>query len=199
MNSRNADFPIGSVRLPLQDIYDAPRCREDQLKKVERELTEEDIDYYNEHGWKSFREEDLIETYLPELGPARYFGAENLIYKEGIVVPIKGKNYRVVFIEDWQTEPWSAEGKFISLTPTDDPETIPDMEYKGENGPSYYLKFFGQPDWVQNEVYPNDLNGKPCYHFLTIDVNWGDCGNFNILLGFNGDEPNIAYFEASCC
>lgn len=47
-------------------------------------------------------------------------------------------------------------------------------------------------------MYPLDLEGNVCHHFLTIENGWGDCGNFNILLGFNGLIPNMAYFEASC-
>ena len=177
------------MKIDLQHINN--NCRTDQLRTVEHELTEEDIDFYNQHGWKNFREEDLIKTYLPEIGPPIYFST----LAKGVVIEIKGKRYRFTFEEDHYFDPYEADGKSITLTPTNDPLTLPDA-----NKENYYLKFFGQPEWVQTSWYPADLNGNPCYHLVTIESGWGDNGNYNILIGFNeNNEPNVAYFEASCC
>lgn len=171
------------ITLPFQGIVG---CCKDQLTKVSRELTEEDIEYYERVGWRYFSEEDLDTYLLPSLGEPIGFNVQP-------VIEIKGKKYQVV-IQDDGREPWDEEGKTLLLIPTTAPLT------KGDPGNrrSFY-NFFGQPTWRQNTYYPTH-KGKPCYHLVTVEDGWGDNGNRNILLGFDeNDMPEAAYFEASCC
>lgn len=186
------------MKLPLKDIYETKNCKPEQLLTVKRLLTEKDCEEYERYGWDSFREEDLIEVFLPELGDPIYF-RNNLLYTTGIVVEIKGLRYNVQFESSDLYQDYEATGKSIVLTLTSEPLTKPNVVGKESWRGGYDFKFFGQPTWVQNPHYPVDLNGNPCCHLLTIENGWGDSGNFNILLGFDGDVPNVAFFEASCC
>jgi hypothetical protein len=186
------------MKLELQPIESAKECLPEQLRIVNIPLTDEDVAEYEAKGWKYFRKEDFIETHLPELGNPLCFSNKFSLHK-GIVIEIKGKHYHVSFEESDAFEPFEAKGKYITLTPTTEPLSVPDLKFKGDNETGHYLKFFGQPAWIQGEYYPTDLNGNPCYHLVTIENMWGDCGNYNILIGFDGDTPNVAYFEASCC
>lgn len=166
-------------------------CDKTKLKKVEHELVAEDYEFYDKNGWEYFRPENHIEYFLPSLGESIWTNESN------VVLEIKGKRYKVSFEFDYD-EPWHNRNQKLFLEPTDEP--VSQFETKTNSRGKYWYKFFGQPTWVQNEHYPLDLLGNPCYHFVTIENGWGDSGNFNILLGFDeNDIPNVAYFEASCC
>jgi len=61
------------------------------------------------------------------------------------------------------------------------------------------LKFFGQPEFIQNEMMPV-YNGRLASHLATIETGWGDSGNVNILVSCDDDGVPVAvWFEASCC
>jgi hypothetical protein len=184
------------MKLPLLDVGGS--ATDDQLTVVKRELTPEDCEHYEKIGWKYFRETDLIDRFLPSLGEAIYFSGRHSLSR-GIVVEIRGIRYLVQF-EDLQLgDVYEARGKSLILTETDAPLSVPDVKAEPKWRGAYDYKFFGQPTWVQNSWYPTDARGNSCYHFLTIENDWGDAGNFNILLGIKDDSPSEAYFEASCC
>jgi hypothetical protein len=193
-------LPKISCKLKLFQAGDSGYCCEDQLIRVKRELTLKDYEEYESIGWKHYREEHFIDTLLPSLGDPLFFSHKHSIF-DGVVVQVKGTKYLVQF-EDKNDEPYNVDGKFLILTPTVKPLSVPDRDKSDDwskRHRGHYLQFFGQPSWVQGPVYPTDVRGNACYHFLTIENGWGDCGNFNILLGLNGDIPSEAYFEAACC
>jgi hypothetical protein len=182
------------IKLNLKEISSAEKCSPNLLTTIKHELTIEDCEYYDSVGWKNYREDNHIETLLPTLGQPLYFHGNH----DPIVIQIKGINYEFNFKEYSYEEPWKAEGKFITLLETDKPTTSPDS-LTSHYRRSYYYKFFGQPTWVQGPIYPA-YKGKPCYNLVTIENGWGDCGNYNILVGLDDDNiPAVAYFEASCC
>ncbi len=179
------------IRLPLQEIRE--QYDHNLLEKVEHDLTEEDIATYDRIGWDNYRPEYHAQYLLPSLGEPLLLNS----YPDP-VVEIKGKRYRVVIESHYDDEPYEAKGKALVLTETDEPLTKGNRPKKGHWRGSSYYKFFGQPTWVQNESFPAH-NGKPCYHLVTVENGWGDCGNWNILIGIEDDKPVAAYFEASCC
>jgi hypothetical protein len=65
--------------------------------------------------------------------------------------------------------------------------------------PPYDMQLFGQPQFIQGEIFPHH-NGVLAYHLATLDTDWGDSGNVNILFACNADgRPCKVWFEASCC
>lgn len=179
---------MSEIILPLKCIFGSGRYDRSKLETVDT-WSEEDQEYYDSHSWKSYRPEYHQKTLLPELGEPRHFD------RMPVVVAVKGRRYKVdLSVECWG-DVYDAAGKTVTLAGTEDPET----EFEPGKYRSYY-RFFGQPRWVQGEHFPADLHGRPCYHFFTVENSWGDCGNWNILLGLGlDDSPEVAYFEASCC
>jgi hypothetical protein len=179
------------MKLDLQCIS---ACVDDsKLTVIHREMTEEDCEHYDKIGWKNFNEESLIDRLLPSFGDPIYFSSKHSLYS-GVVVEIRGIRYLVQFDEEYSEEPYEPKNKSLTFTVTDKPLTKPDAKERGHS-----FKFFGQPTWIQNEYFPADPRDNACYHFVTIENGWGDSGNYNILLGMDGDIPSEAYFEASCC
>lgn len=179
------------MELQLQHFVED--CNMDQLEKVEHDLTVEDCEHFDEIGWKYYREEDLTEYLLPSLGERVCFG-----YRDDLVIDIKGKRYKFQLHDNELGEAYEPDGKSLSLTPTDEPASVgvPD---DGNWRAAHYYHFFGQPRWVQGAHYPA-YKGKPCYHLVTVENGWGDCGNWNILISLDeNDVPDAAFFEASCC
>ena len=175
----------------------------EKLTVVTREMNEEDCEYYNRVGWKNFHEDDLTEIKLPELGDPIYFSERHSLHdpENRIVVEIRGRRYQFFLHDHYRNERSRPDGKSIELTPTELPLTVPDASSRpGEWRGWYYLKFFGQPTWVQGAKYGCDSLGNPLHQLLTIESGWGDCGNENILVGFDQDgNVSEAFFEASCC
>lgn len=188
------------MEIQLQDVFSAPQAKKSQL--VQNEMAPQEVEYYEQQGWHHFRNDDLLR--LPEISPALYYSHSHSVHGDRYVVVQVGQyRYKVRFIDrGGSDEPWDHVGKYLSLEFTEEPATPPDREPPDENKyrGGYYLKFFGQPTWVQNEHFPLDGRGNPCYHFLTIENEWGDMGNYNILVGLNEHGiPDCGYFEASCC
>lgn len=176
------------IDLPMHCIFEAEPPDMNALERVEYEMSVEDCEYYDRVGWEHYREEDFVDHLLPTLGEPRCF----MNYYE-IVIPINGRNYVVIFNFDYDRNMWDPAGKSISLLKTNKKPTEP-------NSTSYrsYLRFFGQPRWIQSKHYPFYM-GKPCFHFCTIENGWGDAGNWNILIGCDRrGVPEKAFFEASC-
>lgn len=170
---------------------------------VKREMTQDDNDYWDEVGWDDFREEFQLE--LPEVAPPLYFFYEP---KDGFVVEMRGKRWKVKFREEFGwNEPWEPGGKSVEFIRTNEPLSVPDRKgptraewLRGYRRGSYHIKFFGQPTWVQGEHHALDSRGNPFCNLMTIENGWGDSGNYNILIGFDeNDDPAELYFEASCC
>ncbi len=186
------------MRLKLLDVYGAPHAKNEQL--VPHELTPQETEHYEVQGWHHYRPE----YDLPELSPVLYYSAAYCLNTERyIVVQIRDRRYKVRFCDEGtdRDEIYEATGKYLDLEPTDEAVTPPDRTPPKDGNRGYhYYKFFGQPTWVQNSHFPLDNHGNPCYHFLTIENDWGDRGNFNILIGLTEEGiPEIGYFEASCC
>jgi hypothetical protein len=180
------------IRLDLQEIrehYDHTK-----LEKLEHDLTEEDHEWYNTHGWKHFRPENHIEYLLPSLGDPVCFHSS-----PEPVIEIKGRRFRMNVESDYNDEPWEAKGKTLVLTETTEPLSKGKPWKKKDWRAGHYYKVFGQPTWIQGECYPAH-KGEPCYHLVTVECGWGDSGNWNILVGLDENGvPEAAYFEASCC
>ena len=134
------------LRFPLKEVWEAKRCKPEQLIVVERGMTPADCEYYERIGWDKYRAGDLIETKLPELGDGLYFSGKFSVHEpRGVVVEIKGKRYKVSFSEDYHYEPWKVQGKFVNFEPTDEPLSVPDRPAPDPYHRGWhYLKFFGQ-------------------------------------------------------
>lgn len=177
---------MNKIILDLCEIGEAEVCPEDKIQKVERELNEEEIEWYNANGWQYYTP-DLL---LPVLGPTIYTSFTDP------VVEIFGRRWKIQFLFDYNYEPYEAKGKKVVFSETTEPLTVSD-KYKN-NRHSHDMQIFGQPVWVQHEYYPA-YKGEPCYHLATLETGWGDCGNNNILIACENNEPVKAFFEASCC
>lgn len=63
----------------------------------------------------------------------------------------------------------------------------------------YYAQVFGQPHFLQNEMFPVH-EGRCAMHLMTLDTEWGDAGNVNLMFHLDADGiPCALWFEASCC
>ena len=144
----------------------------------------------------TFREKDFPVYGLPEFGPPRlYYDGSRLIHRDGVVILIGGRLYRVRFIpvSDNGGVP---EGGTVEFIPTTDPET-----YFLPGGPNVrlpYLTFFGHPRFIQTPVFP-ELNGVCASNLFTLETGWGDAGNLNVVCALDpGGIPAKVWHEASC-
>ena len=176
------------IRLPMRWAGSAPRCDQSRLTVVDHDLTPDDTDYYDRVGWDTYRPENHRSVLLPTIGPKRTFD------REDVVVSLAGRNWAVRFdLGSCDRDIGDPDGKFLVLAETNEPETDQSRARKP------YLIMFDQPRWVQNEYCPLDPNGKPCVHFATIENEWGDMGNINVLVGIDDSGlPFVAYYEAAC-
>lgn len=63
--------------------------------------------------------------------------------------------------------------------------------------PTQYLQIFGQPDFIQNECFPQD-NGRPGMCLAVIYSDHGDCGNENLMFSVDAQGiPSAVWHEAS--
>jgi hypothetical protein len=63
----------------------------------------------------------------------------------------------------------------------------------------FYIKVFGQPNFIQSEVFPT-YEGRSGMCLASIENDWGDNGNINILFACDEDGlPCRIWTEASCC
>lgn len=177
------------IVLDFREIYEAEAFPKEKLQAVGRELSEDEIEWFNTHGWQYYSDDYL----LPVLG-------ETLYLRSGVdpVIEINGKRWKMSFDFDYNYgEAYEAKGKRVVFKETKEPLTK--SECNGGNRHGWFMKVFGQPVWVQNEHFPG-YKGKPCYHLATLEVGWGDCGNYNILIACDEQgDPTVAFFEASCC
>ena len=186
-----------SIILPLVGIGEAARYDESKLQIVDLFDKKEQERFDREDLWNTYRQEDYLIKALPEIAPPIYFSTQ---IGEPIV-QVFGRRYKIKFAWNNNDVPFEAKGKSLVLEPTmlkltKSDSRAPDFGCRN----TFYWKFFGQPIWLQGDYFPADLNGKSCYHFCTIETGWGDCGNWNILVGLDDNNiPNVAYFEASCC
>lgn len=196
--------------LPFTPIGHAPNCR-GQLKEIQQELTPEWVEHYDQTAWRDYHDCNHRMMVLPELGEPgmrRHYRDHRDL--RDIVIPIKHRRFKINLVwPDWDDgEPWEADNKSIVMEETDEPETPFTLESVWPvpgDWPGTQIRpsgsfCFGQPYWIQGGHYPADKHGRPCYHLLTYANDWGDSGNWNILVGLDlNDIPEIAYFEASCC
>lgn len=181
--------------LALRDIYEAPRCDPQLLETIDP-VTQDEMEAFSAEDWEFYGRGLYNKTLLPELGAARYFRS-----RDDPVIPLAGKRWRLRVLADDSHEVYEAAGKYLSLEETDEPETVPDCEVPEKNYRGrHYWQVFGQPTWVQTEHFPAATDGSPCRHLVTIENDWGDCGNWNILVSLGpAGLPDVAYFEASGC
>jgi hypothetical protein len=143
----------------------------------------------------TFRGKDFPVYGLPEFGPPRlYYDGSRLIHRDGVVIPIGERLYRVRFMP--ASENGVPEGGTVEFIPTTDPET-----YFLPGGPNVrlpYLTFFGQPRFIQSPVFP-EFKGACASNLFTLETGWGDAGNLNVLCALNQEGiPAKAWHEASC-
>jgi len=144
----------------------------------------------------AFRGKDYPLYGLPEFGPPRfYYDGYRLIYRDGAVIPIGGRLYRVRFMPVSHNG-GVPEGGSVEFIPTTGHET-----YYLPGGPNMrlpYLTFFGQPRFIQNPVFP-ELNGVCASNLFTLETGWGDAGNLNVLCALDQEGiPAKVWYEASC-
>jgi hypothetical protein len=61
------------------------------------------------------------------------------------------------------------------------------------------VTLFGQPQFIQNEISPRTKH-EAARHLATLDTNWADSGNVNIMFACDEEGvPCAAWLEASCC
>lgn len=186
--------------LPLRCIYSAGQADLAAIPVVETEMTQKDCELYDRIGWDKYSPEDFRERFLPTLGEPRLFRGG---LGSGLVVPIAGRRFVVRLVgrgydsrDGYDNGDYgdvaSHEGKKLLLQETEEPLSVPDG--KGS------VKFFGQPTWVQNPHFRLDSRGQLLRNLFTDENGWGDCGNWNVLVGLDENGiPDEAYFEASCC
>jgi hypothetical protein len=184
------------TRIPLTPIFESWSGDIAELPVVD--TFEDDpsaFAYYEEYGWDKYHPINHEVIMLPQFGEARYF------YRERpVVATLFGRNYRIWIESDYHHEQYEADGKFLILEETDEPETVPNRgrpDFCTRGG--YDVQLFGQPKWVQGAHYPKTPDGRWCRHLITVENGWGDSGNWNILVGVKDDHIDVAYFEASCC
>jgi hypothetical protein len=190
--------------LPLYHIGEADRLDPESFPEVDV-FTEADQARFEREGWECYRPGDFLTRPLPELGPPLHYSGRFSIHgggrSPGLVVPLGGWSYRVELAETRPgREPWECDGLKLVLTATGGPPTPPDCPPPRDKGIySHEYQFFGQPRWVQGPIYAA-WEGQALRNFLTIENEWGDCGNTNILVAVGDDgRPTRAFFEASCC
>ena len=108
-------------------------------------------------GRHAFHGNDYSVYGLPEFGPPRfYYDGFRLIHRDGVVIALGGRLYRVRFMPASQNG-GVPDGGVVEFIPTSDPQT-----YYLPGGPNMrlpHLTFFGQPRFIQNPVFP-EFNGS---------------------------------------
>jgi hypothetical protein len=184
---------MADLILPCECIFNAGFADKSQLEKIEHELTMEDFEEYYRLGWKCYHPDNHIEYLLPSLGETMYF-------RSAIdpVVEINGKRWKIKV--QWNDRYPIYEPDSVDMIFTETQEPLSQSELPcSKNRFDFYIQVFGQPNWVQSEFFPT-YKGKLCSHLMTIETRWGDSGNHNFLLGCGDNgNPEVVYFEASCC
>lgn len=139
-------------------------------------------------GFKTTEADGYTIPVYKELGAARYY--KKIDWNTGVVVKISGKLKRIRYSSDTLTsEDYPFKG-VLTIEDTNEPET----DY--EDYLDYYqLKMFGQPEWVQSEIYPS-ANAKCLF---TYESGWGDCGNEIVFIEEENGNITRGWFEAACC
>lgn len=175
-------------------------CRDESDESTAEEQTEVMQLQHQLLAW-GFRQEFVNLTHsvwlYPEFSHRRYYES----WGDGIIVPINGKRWKVMYevepaiknlsdIGDYHPQ----YGESIRFEMTDEPET----EYSHSPSEDRYLSFFGQPAFIQNKVLPvHDFQpAKPLFQW---ENEWGDCGNENVFLSCDllGDPAHV-FLEYSC-
>ena len=130
-------------------------------------------------------------NHYPYQYPPRYF--YNRLYAEGWVVPILDRNYRIHFDIQYN-DGGTPKAISVSFQETLDTLTPCDTQERNQHAP---VRFFGLPDFTQNAVKPTTTD---FFHLITIENDWGDSGNVNVMVSLNENhEPNQIFMEANCC
>jgi len=179
------------ISLPFQPYDRLTQCRPEQLLVVPPEVKSwDDVDYYeDETGWED-------EIRLPEIAPPLYFSSR----VRNPIVPIAGSHWIIQILSDDWHEPYEYEGKSLLLTETKSP-CSPHLEgYDPRIGGRAEWSVFGQPVWIQGPCYWNGPDGEPLRHLCSEQVDWGDSGNWVVLVSLGLDGlPNGAWLVAHCC
>ncbi len=133
---------------------------------------------YHEHTW-------------PEFGPSQ-LPAGGL--QEPMILQLGARRWKVHIDLDYDCSGHPAGGT-VTFEETDEPLT----ELKPASETSCRDRLFGQPCFIQGEVFPH-LNGKSACLLAVIESGWGDAGNENLFLALDDDGiPAGLYHEFSCC
>jgi len=129
--------------------------------------------------------EDVYEN--PPRRPQYYYEHS---YPDGYVVVINDKRFRINFKLN------KVDSIDVSFAETYDPTTTYRID---NNGHDPLVRFFGSPTFIQSCVQPN-VEHLNFIHLMTIENNWGDCGNVNVMVQLDKDSyPVKIWMEASCC
>jgi len=147
-------------------------------------------------GRHAFHGNDYSVYGLPEFGPPRfYYDGFRLIHRDGVVIALGGRLYRVRFMPAGQNA-GVPDGGVVEFIPTSDPQT-----YYLPGGPNMrlpHLTLFGQPRFIQSPAFP-EFMGACASNLFTLETGWGDAGNLNVLCALNQEGiPARAWHEASC-
>jgi hypothetical protein len=132
----------------------------------------------------------FLETDAPETEYEEWDEAEALVKMRARAVEDL-KEYRDLCIKE-------PEGQWESFVQWRKRE-IADID-AGELGlkPPFEMQLFGQPQFIQGEIFPVH-DGVLAYHLATLNTEWGDLGNVNILFSCDkSGKPCKVWFEASC-
>jgi len=143
-------------------------------------------------------------TRYPELYPSICFEKVDGLCHD-CVIPIGLRRYRVTYvspISDYQEN----KGK-LTLTETFDPvseftvcplSANKDWLSPTPNRPRHGVYWFGQPSFIQNEVFPS-YKGKAASLLFCFESGWGDCGNENVFIALDDNgRPVQGWVEYSC-
>ncbi len=178
------------IEIELREIDEL--CDKNDLRSVERDMTETDIAHYDHHGWKYYSKEDFVDYFLPVLGePVHLRNWSNFVVEFG-EGPHR-RRWKINIDSDDNSQPYEANGKRLIFTETTEPLSVSNTTDKSRG-----LHIFSQPVFIQGKKYPAH-NSKPCYPLVTVENSWGDNGNWNIFIVLDDNWlPVAGYFEASC-
>jgi len=141
--------------------------------------------------------EDIVKTKgYPQIALGRIYPRI-----EPVNIQLAGGVYRLEIVVHEKQEGWPISAT-IKLTDTNGGKETPYKLFNKNYHPgeeSGTLVVFGQPNFIQNPVYPL-YKGVLASHLATLFDDHGDSGNINILVSLDKKTglPIIAWFEESC-
>ena len=171
-----------------------------------KEVTDGDKHALGYTSWQQYYKGSAFEIIsYPELYPSVYFEPEK---GKPTIVPIGKRRYIVTYVSPVTEEYYSGkEEPSVTFHETLDPIS-PYKVCKLEAGKDHLKPYpserkdyywFGQPQFIQGEVYPQ-YNGKAAALLFRLESGWGDSGNEHVFIALDIEgRPVKAWSEFSCC